>query len=1046
MDGHLEEPPMRPRTPLLLWFLLSLFPLAAADFYVAVNGNDRWSGRLAAPNGARTDGPFATLEQAQMAVRELKKTRRSDIEVAIGGGVYSRTRTFLLGLEDSAWPGQVISYVAAKGETPILLASAPLGPWEQVDPPRIPDTSRGKVYRAAAKAILDLRRAAGLPSGLGLAPDPVYQNRIHSLYGPKGALRRSQSKGFRASPEGAERDRNFWLTNMLFPAGALGAYGDPSGLELRIIPTFYWAMNLLPLAGLDPLARRLATAMPATYPMTPNHFADRDSAFLENAPEDLDEDGEWFYDGSTQSIYLLNALGRPIGIRAPVLVELVRIEGQVRAAEAYDTPVRGIRLCGLTFSQGERVGTWGGSGLGLQHDWEFWDRPSALVRLRAAESCRIEDCRFIDSAHAGMRLDLHAVSNRAQGNLFEKLGGTAILLAGYGPGDKDVNFGNEISDNEIHEIGQAYWGSPALMIWQSGRNQVKNNHIHHVPYSGIVVSGRVGFSEGTRFPRAECSATVRWADVKARFGENPRPALDSWWAMEPILHGRGNLIARNDIHQVMERLGDGNGIYISGTGGGNLVRENYLHDNSGRYMNAVIRNDDNQHGSTFDGNIVARSGGWGEGVINKGSNHLVNNLFFDLHGNDSHRAYLVLNTTDQSGSTFSNNVLVARAPALHILSEANSNARNKNGSLFRQMAADGNLYFNSAAPDWATEFLTTQRTFGNEIRSREANPIFLDPTGTESFRFDPLSPALALGIRQPVELSAVGLREPWRSRHMAPALRTFMEPDRDCILWRPMPVTLRSSDPAARIHFTTNGREPNEESPLYVGPFLIQSPCTLRARSEAPGHRDLIGAQCVFSPVPGIMEDFENLPVGARSALGTTQEEGGLTARVAEDFSASGRKSLRFIDGPGGQFPFTPYVFYKIFFNRGTAHIRLAFRFEKEARFDLVCREYVGARYTSGPTLSLGPAGRLSSAGKTLAELEPEAWHQVEWLVPLGEDAPGCQVTIKTAGQPPRTVKDLPVEANFHTLTWFGIVSLAESRRSFWVDDVQLTAVDRRDE
>jgi hypothetical protein len=43
-----------------------------ADFYVAGDGNDRWSGTLPAQNDAGTDGPFATIERAREAVRDLK--------------------------------------------------------------------------------------------------------------------------------------------------------------------------------------------------------------------------------------------------------------------------------------------------------------------------------------------------------------------------------------------------------------------------------------------------------------------------------------------------------------------------------------------------------------------------------------------------------------------------------------------------------------------------------------------------------------------------------------------------------------------------------------------------------------------------------------------------------------------------------------------------------------------------------------------------------------------------------------------------------------
>ena len=36
----------------------------SADYYVATQGSDAWSGTLAEPNPDRTDGPFATLERA----------------------------------------------------------------------------------------------------------------------------------------------------------------------------------------------------------------------------------------------------------------------------------------------------------------------------------------------------------------------------------------------------------------------------------------------------------------------------------------------------------------------------------------------------------------------------------------------------------------------------------------------------------------------------------------------------------------------------------------------------------------------------------------------------------------------------------------------------------------------------------------------------------------------------------------------------------------------------------------------------------------------
>ena len=64
-----------------------------ADFFIAVNGSDQWSGQLNQPNRQGTDGPFATLVRARDAVRALKRRRdKQTILVLIRGGVYSSMR------------------------------------------------------------------------------------------------------------------------------------------------------------------------------------------------------------------------------------------------------------------------------------------------------------------------------------------------------------------------------------------------------------------------------------------------------------------------------------------------------------------------------------------------------------------------------------------------------------------------------------------------------------------------------------------------------------------------------------------------------------------------------------------------------------------------------------------------------------------------------------------------------------------------------------------------------------------------------------------
>jgi len=70
----------------------------AAVFHVATSGSDNWSGRLAAPNDSKTDGPFATLQRARDAVRQVKRQQQGGLKqpvtVFVHGGTYPLSQAF----------------------------------------------------------------------------------------------------------------------------------------------------------------------------------------------------------------------------------------------------------------------------------------------------------------------------------------------------------------------------------------------------------------------------------------------------------------------------------------------------------------------------------------------------------------------------------------------------------------------------------------------------------------------------------------------------------------------------------------------------------------------------------------------------------------------------------------------------------------------------------------------------------------------------------------------------------------------------------------
>ena len=103
----------------------------SADFYVATDGNDAWSGTLAAPNADGSDGPFATIAATQVAVRPLVASRSTPITVAIRGGTYSLTAPLAFTAADSGTAAAPIVYEAYTGETPIVSGGIAITGWQQ---------------------------------------------------------------------------------------------------------------------------------------------------------------------------------------------------------------------------------------------------------------------------------------------------------------------------------------------------------------------------------------------------------------------------------------------------------------------------------------------------------------------------------------------------------------------------------------------------------------------------------------------------------------------------------------------------------------------------------------------------------------------------------------------------------------------------------------------------------------------------------------------------------------------------------------------------
>ena len=382
----------------------------ATEIYVSVDGRAQADGSLAKPYGS--------LPAAVEGVRALRKAGNTEpVKIILREGRHQLNQTLVLGMGDgspsdskaeplpkygageSSGPAY-LTFAAYPGENPVVSAGVPVTGWKRVAsaPAELPAKAVGKLW------------VADIPAGL---------ERFYSLYGVQGRLNRARGDGFLPTKNG---DRK----TLHFPEGALKNWDNVEDVEIQVRPSRAWVINMLPLASVDEANNVAQTSVSATYGIgaLPAYLLaimgeSAASVWVENCLEELDEPGEWVVNTKTRKIFLWPSDpapdGSPRGILAPTTTELIRVEGHIDYEGPTDTPVRDIAFSGLTFSHADRW-AWtsdeGRVGWGMQHDWDMFDRPTALLRLRGAEDCRVTDCKFVNSGGSGIRLDLHAQRNR----------------------------------------------------------------------------------------------------------------------------------------------------------------------------------------------------------------------------------------------------------------------------------------------------------------------------------------------------------------------------------------------------------------------------------------------------------------------------------------------------------------------------------------------------------------------------------------------------------------------------------------------------------
>jgi hypothetical protein len=359
----------------------------------------------ASPTGSGTVCSLASpcsLTGARDAARAINGNMTGDIIIRLLDGTYTLSSTFQLTesatVHDSGTNGYNVIYQADPGSHPVISGGQQITGWTQYD-------SVKNIYRANVGTSLNTRQ--------------LYVNGVRATRA-RGAL----------NPTGWSVVYNGYTA----PDSSMATWGNMSNIE--VVANVNWRSYRCDVSSI------VGTSVVMQQPCwangeKPSSNKMGNPAWIENAYELLDSEGEWYLDRTAGYLYykpLANENISTATVVAPVLETLVN------AAGTYATPLHNVQFYGITFayatwlrtSTGEGYipgqsgelanGTVGGGSLGR----EF--KTPANIIFSAVNNVRLERNTFTHLGAAAMSFEYGCQNNTVIGNVFQDISASAIWM------------------------------------------------------------------------------------------------------------------------------------------------------------------------------------------------------------------------------------------------------------------------------------------------------------------------------------------------------------------------------------------------------------------------------------------------------------------------------------------------------------------------------------------------------------------------------------------------------------------------------------------